>query len=96
MDVRKCHILVLQAYPKYNDNYKYILSVIHVFSKFLFLIPVKTKSRPTVATAFRSLFYDDSKKNSRRPLWVRTDKGKEFLNKYLEDILGEEGIEFQV
>jgi len=32
----------------------------------------------------------------RAALWVRTDKGKEFLNKHLQDMLRDEGIQFQV
>ena len=77
---------------KYNDTYRYILSVIDVFSKYLHLVPIKTKSGPAVTSAFRSLLHDDS----RRPLWVRTDKGKEFLNKHFQDMLRDEGIQLQV
>jgi hypothetical protein len=56
-------------------------------------VPAKTKSGPAITSAFRSLFHDN---DSRRPLWVRTDKGKEFLNKHFQDILRDEGIHFQV
>jgi len=45
-DVWECDLLDVQSYAKYNDNSRYILSVIDVFSKFLYLIPVKTKSGP--------------------------------------------------
>ena len=31
-DVRECDLLDVQIYDKYNDNYKYILSLIDVFS----------------------------------------------------------------
>jgi len=86
----------LQSYAKYNDNFRYILSVIDVFSKFLYLIPVKTKNEPSVTTAFRSIFDDTPKLMTRRPVWVRTDKGNEFLNKAFEDMLRDEGIEYQV
>ena len=34
-DVRECDLLDVQSYAKYNDNYRYILSVIDVFSKSL-------------------------------------------------------------
>jgi len=81
----------VQAYVKYNHNYKYILSVTNVFSKYLQPIPIRTKSGLSVATAFRSIFYD-----RRRPIWVRTDEVKEFLNKQFQDVLREEGIRFQV
>jgi len=77
----------LQSYPKYHDNFRYILSVIDVFSKFLFLIPVKTKSESAATAAFRSIFDDKPKLPSRRPVWVRTDKGKEFLNKNVQVML---------
>jgi len=63
MEVWECDLLDVQAYEKYNDNYKYILCVIDVFSKFLFLVPVKTKSGTEVTTMFLSIFNDDAKKN---------------------------------
>jgi len=93
VDICECDLLDMQSLAKYNDMYRYILSVIDVFSKYLHLFPVKTKSGPSVTSAFRSLFDDD---DSRRPVWVRTDKGKEFLNKHFQDILRDEGIQFQV
>ena len=92
MDVWECDILDMQSLAKYNDTYRYILSVIDVFSKYLHLVTIKTKSGPAVTSAFHSLLHDDSS----RPLWVRTDKGKEFLNKHFEDMLRDEGIQFQV
>ena len=82
----------IQCLLKYNDTYRYILSVIDVFSKYLHLVPIKTKSVPAVTSALRSLLHDDS----RRPLWVRTDKGKEYLNKHIQEMLRDEGIQFQV
>jgi len=76
MDVWECDLLDVQAYAKYNDNHRHILSVIDLFSKFLHMIPVKTNSGPSVASAFRSMC-DDPKYSSKRPVWVRTHKGKE-------------------
>jgi len=95
-DVWECDLLDVQSYAKYNDNFRYILSVIDVFSKFLYLIPVKTKSGPAVTAAFLSIFDDKPKLLSRRLVWVRTDKGKEFLNKDFQYMLSDEGIHFQV
>jgi len=57
---------------------------------------VKTKSGPAVTAAFLSIFDDKLKLTSRRPVWLRTDKGKEFLNKHFQDMLREAGIQFQV
>jgi len=95
-NVWECDLLDVQSYAKYNENYRHILSVIDVFSKFLHMIPIETKSGPSVASAFRSIF-DYSKYSKRRPIWVSTDKGKEFLNKHFQDMLLDEvGIQFRV
>ena len=56
---------------------------------------MKTKSGPAVTAAFLSIFDEKPKLTSRRPVWVRTDKGKEFLNKDFQDMLRDEGIQFQ-
>ena len=32
----------------------------------------------------------------RRPVWVRTDRGKEFLNRSIQDMFKREGIQFQI
>jgi hypothetical protein len=46
-----------------------------------------------VASSFRSIL---AKYSERRPMWVRTDRGKEFLNRSFQDMLKKEGIRFQV
>ena len=71
--VWECDILDMQSLAKFNDTYRYIISLIDVFSKYLHLVTVKTKSGSAVTSAFRSLFHD-----SHRPVWVRTDMGKVF------------------
>ena len=57
---------------------------------------MKTKSGPAVTTAFQSIFDDEPQKYSWRPIWVRTDKGKEILNKSFQDMLRDEDIQFKV
>jgi len=78
-NVWECDLVYVQALAKFNDKYKYILSVIDVFSKFLYLIPLRSKTGTVVASAFPSIFKDQ--KQRRRPICVRTDKGKEFKKK---------------
>jgi len=56
----------VQAFANYNDNFRYILSIIYVLLKFLYLIPVKTKSGPAVTAAVRSIFDGKSKLPLRR------------------------------
>jgi len=72
--------------------WEYILSVIDVFSKYMHLVPVKTKNGPSITSAFQSLFHDD---DTLPPLWVRIKKGKEFLNNHFQDMLHEESFQFQ-
>jgi len=93
MDVWECDLVDVRSLAKFNDKYKFILSVIDVFSKFLYLIPLRSKTGTVVASAFQSIFKDPKQ---RRPMRVRTDKGKEFLNKNFQVMLKREGIQFQV
>jgi len=84
---------------KYNNNYRYLLQVIDVFSKYLHSVPLRTKTgKEVAAAAIESIFRDPkyTKPIRRRPVWVRRDKGKEFLNTQFQTLLKREGIEFQV
>jgi hypothetical protein len=93
MDVWECDLIDVQNFSKYNDKNKYLLSVIDVFSIFLHIVPLRAKTGTGVASAFLSIL---AKYTRRRPIWVRTDRGKEFLNRSFQDMLKKEGIQFQV
>jgi len=82
---------------KYN-NYRYLLQVIDVFSKYLQSVHLRTKTGKEVALALESIFRGPkyTKPIRRRPVWVRTDKGKEFSITQFQTLLKREGIEFQV
>jgi len=84
-------ILNLTSLKKYNNNYRYLLQVIDAFSKYLHGVPLRTKTGKEVAVAL-----EYTKLIRKRPVWVRTDKGKEFLNTQFQTLLKREGIEFQV
>ena len=88
-------VVDVRALGKFNDRYVYILSAIDVFSKFLHMVPLRSKTGTAVTSAFQSIF-KDPRYGRRRPVWVRTDKGKEFLNKLFQEMLKLEGIQFQV
>jgi len=80
-DVWEIDILDLTSLKKYKNNYRYLLQVIDVFSKYQHSVPLRIKTGKEVAAAPESIFRDPkyTKPISRRPMWVRTDKGKEFL-----------------
>ena len=87
MDVWDCHLMDMRTLSKYNDRYKYLLSVIDVFSKYLHIVPLWAKTGTAVSSAFRSIIAKYSKPVRRRPVSVRTDKGKEFLNGTFQALL---------
>jgi len=97
-DVWESDLVDVQSLGKYNDGIKYLLTVIDVFSKYLHIIPLRSKTGKAVTTAFQTILKDPkySKPIRRRPVWVRTDRGKEFLNKSFQDMLKRQGIQFQV
>ena len=64
-----------------------ILMVIDVFSKYGWIIPMKDKKGETVTEAFKTIF-----KEGRKPDYLWTDKGKEFYNKHLKELLEKNGV----
>jgi len=94
VDVWECDLVNIYALGKFNDNYKYIISIIDIFSKFLHLVPLRSKTVTAVESAFMTIF--ENSRRRRRPVLVRTEKGKEFLNKHFQVMLKREGIKFQV
>src|ERR1700755_352824 len=70
-------------YSSYNDGYRYILFVIDVHSRYLWLKPLKDKKCPTVAKAVSELINEDD----RYPVYMWTDKETEFLGKEFQAIV---------
>ena len=60
-----------------NNEITFLLTVIDVFSKRAWCIPLKRKSAAALVTAFTPLL------NNRAPTTLQTDKGSEFLNRPL-------------
>ena len=81
-------LVEMGSHSKFNEGIRYLLMVIDVFSKFGWIRVLKNKQGETVAKAFNSIF-----KEGRVPkkLWV--DKGKEFWNKNVEEIMDKFGVE---
>ena len=61
--------------------------IIDVFSKYGFAIPLKKKSGVAVANALRNLF-----KKHPSPAMLWTDKGKEFYNTHVAEVLRKNNI----
>ena len=71
----------MQAFTKFNRGVIYILAVIDVFSKYGWLIPLKDKTGKSVASALKTIFKERKPGN----MWV--DKGKEFYDKDVKDLI---------
>ena len=71
----------MRAFSKYNDGITFLLLVIDIFSKYGWIIPLKNKKGETVAEAFKEIFKE------RKPEKLWTDKGKEFYNKNVKDLI---------
>ena len=76
---------------KYNNNYKFILTVINIFTKYAWAIPLKNKSGLSITNGLKILLGDGpwGGSESRKPeeLWV--DRGSEFYNKLCKSLLKE-------
>jgi len=59
-----------------NRSYRYLLTVIDIFSRYAWCRPLRNKKGETVAAAFADIF-----KEGRIPKRVQTDQGKEFQNR---------------
>jgi hypothetical protein len=78
MGVWESDMVDVQSFSKHNDKYRYLLTVIGVFTKYLHVVPLRWKTGTAVASAFQSIFNDSrytTKQYKRRPVWLRTDKG---------------------
>ena len=73
---------------KYNDGFQYLLFVIDVLSKFLWVLPIKNKSAKTVLEAMKRILKDNV------PMKLRTDKGSEFVNQWFKKFMKENNIYF--
>ena len=72
----------MSSFSRSNKGYKYLLIVIDAFSKYGWIVPLKTKTGKEVALAFRKLFLANTAPSR---LW--TDKGTEFYNQQLKAVL---------
>ena len=71
----------MQAFSKDYNGIKYLLTVIDIFSKFVWIIPLKRKTGQEVTNAFSRILKE------RRPSKMWVDKGREFYNKDVQNLV---------
>ena len=86
-EIWSADLVDMQAFSSFNKGFKYILTVIDVFSKDAWAIPIKDKSAASVTKAFEKIISDRIPKK----LWV--DEGKEFYNATFKKLLDKHKID---
>ena len=82
-------LILLPKYQTQNRGFKYILTVIDLFSWYAWIRMSKTKDKKMIA----GIFEDILKKSGRKPSKLWSDNGGEFLNRYFESMLKTYNIE---
>lgn len=89
-DLWQADLVEMQPYAKYNKKFKYLLTVIDVFSKKAFVKPVLNKTAKLVASAMSEILHE----NKRTPIHLQTDNGTEFHNTIFKDLMQRKNIKF--
>ena len=76
----------IKGISKINNGYKYMLTVIDVFSKYAWAIPIKNKTSSSTVEAFERLLV------SRKPDNLQTHNGKELYNKDFKKLMSDNCI----
>ena len=72
-----------KSYVAANDGVKFLLVVIDVFSRFLWVEPLKNKQAKTIIDAFTRIF----RRSKRKPRRLRTDRGSEFTAQAVQNFM---------
>lgn len=84
-------LLDTSKYSADNKDVKFLLTAIDVFTKFAWAIPLKNKTGLAVAEALKRVIREVKPHHS---LAVQSDKGREFKNKRVQDLLKSRNIRF--
>ena len=74
-------LIDMQAFSKDNNGIKYLLTVIDIISKFVWIVPLKRKTGREVANAFSSIL----KERRASKTWV--DRSRKFCNKDVQTLV---------
>ena len=73
---------------QYNDGIKYLMIVIDIFSRYVWVVPLKSKQAREVTEGMSDLL----KKLSRKPKVFQSDSGSEYKNHVFKAMLKRQGI----
>ena len=81
-DTWQADLVDMQLYSRENKGFRYLLTVIDVFSKFAWGIPVKSKSGADITAAMMSILTQ-----GRVPKNLQVDQGSEFYNSNFKPLM---------
>ena len=90
-DTFQADLIDVSNISRFNDDNKFILTCIDVFSKYTWVVPIKRKGAQDVLAAFKTIFQD-----GRVPKRLQTDEGNEFMNRALRAYLEKLGIKIYI
>ena len=68
----------MQLISQFNKGFKFLLCVIDIFSKYVWVVPLKDKKGISIVNDFQKIL--DKSRRKPKKIWV--DKGGEFYNNY--------------
>lgn len=87
-ELAQADLIDVTRYKEANEGMCFILTMIDVFTKVAFAVPIKNKSGPVVAAAIQTILREY------KPFMLQTDEGREFLNKQVQHLLTKRGVHF--
>lgn len=92
-DLWEADLIELRNLKSYNDGYSYLLVIIDVLSKYAWVEPLRNKTSDCVTRALQLVL---ARSEGRAPVYLQTDKGKEFIASPMQKFLEENDIRFRV
>ena len=79
----------MQLISKFNKRFRFLLCVTNIFSKYVWIVPLKDKKGISVVNAFQKIL----KQSDRKPNKIWVDKGSKFYNNSFKKWLKDNDIE---
>ena len=79
----------MQLISKFTKGFRFLLCVIDIFSKYVWVVPLKDKKGVSIVNAFQKIL----KESDRKPNKIWVDKGSEFYNNSFKKWLKDNDIE---
>lgn len=80
-------LLDMKTYTKFNKNFRYLLNVVDVHSRYAYALPLKSKTEEEITPAMEQVF-----KVMGKPEFLNTDLESAILGKKFQTMLAREGV----